>query len=114
MSFDLEPKNATCSEETINQSVWPPIWRWLCEKYNETHLSPIPESLIRGGQFNDHNFIDALIAERMAEILEKTPPVDRPDRIHLLLTEYGRCLKDGTRAERLIRFFRSSGGFTIG
>lgn len=104
MSFDLNPNNLGVRSEMINQSAWPPIWNWLCDWIGA------PSAIRRRGCMNDGLSISPLVAERLAQIIEQHGGrLDSPRELH----EHGRTLNEETRAERLTKFFRASGGFEI-
>lgn len=112
MSYDLEPVKKGVRPESINQAVWPPIWRWLCAQHNKSYVQLLTRKFVKSGSLNNNLFVAEEIALRMAVILEKRKP---PARIASLLTEPSGnlCGARGTRRERLIYFFRTSGGFRI-
>lgn len=96
MSYDFTPMNRKMDEwESVNQSAWPKIWRWLCAQHGG--LDP---AFIRGGQMNDGLLVPKAVCLRFAEILSANEggPAE---------------LEEDNRRFRLKRFFEECGGFRI-
>lgn len=105
MSYELTAKNENVATVTINQSAWPAIWHWLCDNAG----AELPVHYRQAGLYNGSlRHCTAIEAHVLANILADKGH-NGPSELHV----YGRALQDGTRAERLIRFFRACDGFAI-